>query len=66
MFLHEIGEDGSVRDVSALSHRREFDLTWMSMRAVERAAIEEKLTSSGHTDDISRSQLGRSQTQTPQ
>jgi hypothetical protein len=43
MSLREIGEDGGVRDVSALSYRREFDLTWMSMRAVERAAIEDEI-----------------------
>lgn len=45
MSLHEIREDGSARDVSALSHRREFDRTWLSMTAGERAAIEDEINS---------------------
>ena len=40
MALREIGEDGSVRDVSGLSHQRDFDRVWHSMMLPQRTAIE--------------------------
>jgi hypothetical protein len=39
MALKEIGEDGSVRDVSSLSHRAEFDRVWGRITPEERNAI---------------------------
>jgi hypothetical protein len=43
MALREIREDGSVYEVTRLSHRREFDTVWLSMTAAERTAIEEEI-----------------------
>jgi len=40
MALREIGEDGSVRDVSSLSHERDFNRVWLSITLPQRNAIE--------------------------
>lgn len=43
MALREIGEDGSVRNVSSLDHQSDFNRVWLSMTMAERAAIEEEI-----------------------
>jgi hypothetical protein len=40
MSLREIGEDGSVREMSGLDHQREFDQVWLSITLQHRTAIE--------------------------
>jgi hypothetical protein len=41
--LREIGEDGSVNDVSSPSHERDFKRVWLSMTLAQRTAIEEEI-----------------------
>jgi len=43
MALREIREDGSVREVSDLSHRRDFDRVWLLMTSPQRTAIEAEM-----------------------
>ena len=43
MTLREIGEHGETRDVTHLSHRRDFDQIWLSMTLAQRIAIEEEV-----------------------
>jgi hypothetical protein len=43
MALRDIGEDGTVRDVSHLSHQQDFNRVWLSMTLVQRTAIEEEI-----------------------
>ena len=43
MALREIGEDGGVRDVSSLSHERDFNRVWLSMTLPQRTAIEAEI-----------------------
>ncbi len=43
MALRDIGEDGSVRKVSSLSHRTEFDRVWGRITLEEQNAIEAEI-----------------------
>lgn len=43
MALREIGDDGSVYDVSSIGHQRDFDRIWFAMTSSERAAVEAEI-----------------------
>ena len=43
MALREIGEDGSVHEVSGISHKREFDRVWLLIPSSRRIAIEAEI-----------------------
>jgi len=43
MSLKEIGEDGSLREVSSLSHKAEFDRVWNTIPLGEQNAIEAEI-----------------------
>jgi hypothetical protein len=53
MALREIGEDGSVHDVSSLSHQRDFNRVWRLMALAQRTAIEAEIN--GRLDGLIRS-----------
>ena len=44
MALREIGDDGSVHDVSSLPHQRDFDRVWMALAQTQRDEMEAEIS----------------------